>query len=311
MFRHVMLACATLALAACGQTLTGTVAEQVSEAPHLRKCVGEKTGDLINFNGRDIEVGEAARAAGDIVDLLIFDSRPSEPKPRKSLINAFFDCTLGEVEIGEDELADEKRLLRGHMMLSLLAQHGNVSLTTNEASVSARQDLLMEIRKAQLALRQASRVASRRPKLDAPEGLTAEQLQRYGRNFYHVQRIHRVLQVALSIQEMEIRGIVRDATRIGALLGSGNPLTLASAQPIFGRAMARGRQALQVKFYGAALIEDAQSHMALLKPLNGIGAPQFREIWAYWDERLEKACEEMGRRAGVEAFSCIPATPGS
>lgn len=281
-------------------------------------------------------------------------AEPGQPLRPDWRLNRFLDCYVAPV--GEEQGADKRpldgdedvegRLLRGHVLVALLAQFGT-DLVTSHASgkqVGQAERLLGHVRDAELALRSESAVmngahlaggiaagalaaaAGDGSGVDAAAasaaapGAVAEvaTIDRPGERQPELRwrsmatRLLRVFQVGVDIQLIDAQQTLdRARNLLAAFSGAG----AADFLPILKDAVS-GFAALQrTQIYADAGLRDARETLAVHR----VGARRTptgfryrveatRQGWLLWDRQLEASCHVLATVAKRENARCVPTT---
>jgi hypothetical protein len=280
----IMLA---LAVTGCAKTSGVIVAAQ----PGLAACAN-LTYRAPGAGGRPVDRRITDRA-GQPTDFLVgspvagLTSDPSDdatPNP----FDAWLDCLIGEVDMRDRE----KRLLRGHVLVTMLAMYGDFNLRQRRyADVEDDAALIIQdIENAELNLGAGSRLmvqAALGPDAEPESVLTS-----YGR----VARVVDVLQVAIDVERPSQVRALGSLRNVAAAIGGGGigitDLVLDGVRGI--------RKAAILEAYGGALRNDARRFLRSLE-----GRAVTLADWQAWDRWLDRACARIAAIGGV-TNRCVP-----
>lgn len=211
-----------------------------------------------------------------------------------SALSGYLDCLLGEAAYGNGSA----QLLRGHVMLTLLAQYGaeivRAGRTDRQPSQALR--LISHIREAELLL------AAGADALALPDAPLPPHLG----EFWFAARIASVLQVAIDVETVYARRSLDTANNLLAALGGG-PAAAGQAQRMLadaGRGLALTQRS---RLYGAAFIADSRASMATIGAVNSTSDGHVVAAqWGLWSARLDAACADLAAAAKLSDPSCRP-----
>jgi hypothetical protein len=213
-----------------------------------------------------------------------------EPDPaRPNPFDAFLDCYVGEVDMRDPE----KRLLRGHVVVTMLAMYGAFNLGHRRYDNLADDAALIiqGIENAQLELGAGSRLviqAALGPAAEPEQVLTA---------FGRVSRAVDVLQVAVDVERPSQARALGGLRNLAAAIGSGAGVGIADLVLDGLRGI---RKAAILEVYGGALRNDARR---FLRGLDGRAVTL--ADWQAWDRWLDRACARIAAIGGV-TNRCVP-----
>jgi hypothetical protein len=209
--------------------------------------------------------------------------------------DAFLDCYVGEVDPGDSE----KRLLRGHVLVTMLTMYGDFNL--DHRSYANLEDdaalIIQGIENAELNLGAGSRLM-----VQAALGPTAEPervLTSYGR----VSRVADVLQVAINVERPSQVRALGTLRNVAAAVGLGAAAGVAGGAGLGDLVLdgLRGiRKAAILEVYGGALRNDARRFLRNLE-----GRAVTLDDWQAWDRWLDRACASIAARGDV-TNRCVP-----
>lgn len=266
-----------IALAGCGTT--GIRSSGTDALAGLNECVSKGMG------------GQERGFNPDLVDAVIGQvettSSGSEGEQSRTTVTLddFLDCAVGPV----DERNLEARLLRGHVIVAMLAQYGafNVRFREYDQKRDDATALLAHIEEAERQLRSASAV---RPWGGEPPQKTVTP------TVDKVRRTVAVLQVAIDAERPTIRrarGEVLDL--VAASSGSPGAIRTAVLDALTGLS-----KLARITLYGKAYLIDSRR---FFEELNARGDPATvvptAADWEGWDRVLVNACGQLGETAGV------------
>lgn len=246
-------------------------------------------------------------------------------------LNRFLDCYVAPVgagawpgEKGDDDV--EGRLLRGHILLTMLAQFGTELVISHPSrrQVAQAELLLGHITDAERALRSGSLVINdallqdpQISKIATLNGTTLTiqnirgkaqvQLQWY--NF--VTRLLRVFQVGVDIERIDAEQSLDRASNLIAAFGG----AIQGFLPILKDGLAGFATVQKTKIYGDAYLRDARETLAVHRSGTTIDstklsydADRLKAGWALWDEQLVRACTVLATVAkkDVDGKACTP-----
>ena len=216
------------------------------------------------------------------------DLDPDRPNP----FDAFLDCYVGEVDMRDPE----KRLLRGHVVVTMLAMYGDFNLGHRRYD-NLEDDaalIIQGIENAELNLGAGSRLmvqAALGPAAEPEQVLTS---------FGRVSRVVDVLQVAINVErpsQVRAFGTLRN---VAAAIGGGRGVGIADL--VFDGL--RGiRKAAILEVYGGALRNDARRFLRGLE-----GRAVTLDDWQAWDRWLDRACASIAAIGDV-TNRCVPGAP--
>ncbi len=268
----VMLA-AQPGLAACADlTYRGPDAAGKAVERRITDHKGEPTPFLLGTLISGVTADPSDRVAG-------------EPNP----FDALLDCYVGAVDMGDPE----KRLLRGHVMVTMLAIYGEFNLGHRRYDNLEDDAALMirAIENAELSLASGSRLMVQAAQ--GPDARPETVLTSYGR----VDRVVDVLQVAIDVERPSRARAGLSLSNLASAVGSGGGAGIAG--PLLDGL--RGiRKAAVLEVYGGALRNDARRFLAGLE-----GRAVTMDDWRAWDRWLDRACRKMAAQGDV-SNRCVP-----
>ena len=223
-----------------------------------------------------------------------YDAGKGYVADRRSALSGYLDCLLGEAA-DENESA---QLLRGHIMLTLMAQYGAEIVRTSRTDRQPAQALrlISHVREAELLLSAGSDALT-------PAGSNVPpHLDR----FWLAARIASVLQVAIDIETIYARRSLDTASNLLTALGSG-PAAAGQAQQLLAQAGKGLALTQRSQLYGAAFIADSRSSLGSIsaeKPQSD--AKVVVAQWGLWSARLDAACADLATAAKLSDPSCRP-----
>lgn len=253
-------------------------------------------------------------------------ARVRDRMSKPGMVNKYLDCYIAPV----DQADIEGRLLRGHIVLTLLAQFGSASLAAKERATKPDDAIAMQghIRRAQFHLLSASPSGLRGiyglsdPKLLPNSSAATASLAQLTKedlpNFHTARRVSAVFEVGLDIARVDGRYIASLAGSVfdivsGAVSSGGlNPAVFSKLRDLMGGVAEGMKLAAQNQWYGSALIADAELSILVNQtpPTIPPGDPYYRDVsraWAYWQRRLNVACDGLSMLAGEKKTTCLPA----
>lgn len=214
--------------------------------------------------------------------------------PGRSALFGYFDCLLGQA----DDRNANAQLLRGHIMLTLMAQYGAEIVRASRSNRQPAQSLrlITHIREAELML------AGGGDALVPPPPASQTQLG----NFWLAARIASVLQVAIDLETVYVQRSLDSVSNLTAALGGG-PAAAAQADALLGQAAAGIAITLRSELYGTAFLTDARASMDTIKATNEASEPAaVAAQWGLWTARLNAACADLAASAKLSDPSCSP-----
>jgi len=210
-------------------------------------------------------------------------SAAGEPNP----FDALLDCYVGPVDMADPE----KRLLRGHVVVTMLAIYGDFNLGHRhyEDLEDDAALIIRAIENAELSLAAGSRLM-----VQAAQGPGAEPetvLTSYGR----VDRVIDVLQVAIDVERPSHARGALSLRNLAAAVGAGGSIADLLLDGLRGI-----RKAAVLEVYGGALRNDARRFLAGLE-----GRAVTLEDWRVWDRWLDRACRGIAAQGDV-SNRCVP-----
>jgi hypothetical protein len=213
------------------------------------------------------------------------DFDPDRPNP----FDAFLDCYVGEVDMRDPE----KRLLRGHVVVTMLAMYGDFNLGHRRYD-NLEDDaalIIQAIENAELNLGAGSRLmvqAALGPAAEPEQVLTS---------FGRVSRVVDVLQVAIDVERPSQVRALGGLRNLAAAIGGGGGVGITDL--VFDGL--RGiRKAAILEVYGGALRNDARRFLRGLD-----GRPVTLADWQAWDRWLDRACARVAAIGGG-TNRCVP-----
>jgi hypothetical protein len=206
--------------------------------------------------------------------------------------DAFLDCYVGEV----DPRDPEKRLLRGHVLVTMLTMYGDFNLGHRSyANLEDNAALIIQgIENAELNLGAGSRLM-----VQAALGPTAEPervLTSYGR----VSRVADVLQVAINVERPSQVRALGTLRNVAAAVGLGGAAAGVELADLVLDGLRGIRKAAILEVYGGALRNDARRFLRNLE-----GRAVILDDWQAWDGWLDRACASIAARGDV-TNRCVP-----
>ena len=271
-----------LLLAACCETPGQRIAEDLSQTagegpPKLSTCLR-----TISENGEAISDAQArAIVAGE-----------DDKTPEKSIFNKFLDCVAGDVDPQNLRL----RLLRGHMIVAVLATYGayNVGFGTDPDKQTHAATLLARIEVAEETLRRASEDVTGKANAGDAYHPTVDTLT----------RSTAVFDVALAAERPTLSRLKVFATNIASVVAGG----AGSIPDLVRTALGAIRKAATIDLWGNAYRIDMRAFLDRFKPKDkgGQGETLTKQHWLMWDQDINRACDILQAVAGVKQH-CIPA----
>jgi hypothetical protein len=285
------IAAASLA-ALVGAFVTGcavTGGTVVGTAPGLAACAGLKTDDQVSVTDG------AGNPHADLVDSLIkgLAVNPSaagtDAAFRQNPFDKFLDCYVGPVDAADLE----QRLLRGHVVVTMLAMYGsyNISLRRYNGIEDDATTILRSGEAAEVALSASSAVVRRAAgdSGDAPKSVLP--------TVDRVDRVVDLLQLAIDIERPSLARTRDIALNLVAAV-AGSP---GAARELVGAALTGIKKATVLEIYGHALRNDA---IRFLSDVKGRGTVDIAD-WEGWDRYLFEACKPIANIAR-SPNRCVP-----
>jgi hypothetical protein len=327
MLRFAIVASLTLLLGACGATLgSALLLPPGSTTEYFAKCL-KANGFIDSETGASLSSVQQKLTSG-----LLYPRDGTSPADRmlkKGWVNLYLDCYLAPVE----QTDIEGRLLRGHIVLTLLAQYGSASLVMKDRASKPDDAIAMQghIRRAQFQLLSVSPAGLRGvygldgkaedgslliPDRTATMARTTKLISEDLPNFHNARRVAAVFDVGLDIMRVDGRyiaslaGSVFDIVSGTIATGGLNPGTVSKLQDLMG-GVAQGMQLAALnQWYGSAFIADAElSILVSQNPPSASNLPYYRDVsrsWFYWQKRLDAACDGLNKLAGEKKTTCLP-----
>lgn len=267
--------------------------------------------------------------------------RPGDTARPDVAVNRYLDCYIAPVGPDRDGLAEggdydlEGRLLRAHVLLTMLASYGTELVSTHSGKRAPEHAarLLGHIRDAELSLRSASlvtndallAVATQRNRAQVTAKTLLAVQDRAGATTQrrwdgYATRLLRTFQIAVDIQVIDAHQSFDRATNILSALSAP---TSAAVTGVVMDAVKGLATVQKVQIYGDAMRRDAAETLAAHRlqivagpPLNGITATWTldREAallrWQTWDTALDRSCRLLAALAKQTDAGCIP-TPAA
>ncbi|HZP98302.1 MAG TPA: hypothetical protein VFB13_02110 [Reyranella sp.] len=344
MIKVAYAALASLFLCACGATIAGELMVPAgTPLDDFRKCL-KANGFMAQNEELSFGLIQSRLTTGIIprryvsenVEAAEYFSKEAEASRVmarlmiKGEVSKYLDCYLS----APVDMADiEGRLLRGHVVLTLLAEYGQASLIAKNR-ISKPDDaiaMMGHIKRAQFYLLSASPYGLRAVYFrgNDPNGaaymtdaVLAANARKIGLmalqdlpNFHNAQRVAAVFDVGLDIAKVDgryVTDMVGSAFDIvsGAVASGG--FSLAAAAPKLQEIMKGVTAGLQLvaanMWYGPPLIDDAALTL-LSDPGPASAVPYYRETgtgWIYWQRRLSASCDALQTLAGDKKTACLP-----
>ncbi len=283
---HLAIVLLALALAGCARTSGVMLAAQ----PGLAACA-DLSYTAPGERGQPVErkiTDRNGEPTGFLVSSLVVGltsdpSRDAAPDP----FDAWLDCLIGEVD-GRDP---EKRLLRGHVLVTMLAMYGDFNLRRRQAA-DLQDDaalIIQGIENAELNLASGSGII-----LAAALGPSAHP-EHLLTSYARVARVVDVLQVAIDV-ERPTRARLLGSLRNAAAVVAGN----AALADLLLDGLRGIRKAAILEVYGGALRNDARRFLRGLE-----GRSITLADWQAWDRWLDRACASIAAIGGV-SNRCVP-----
>jgi hypothetical protein len=283
-----------LALSGCANTSGVMVAAQ----PGLAACAnqvyrepdqegGTVERQVTDRNGEPTQFLVATLVGGLTADPT-HDLDPDRPNP----FDAFLDCCVGEVDMRDPE----QRLLRGHVVVTMLAMYGAFNLGHRRYDDLADDAALImqAIENAELGLAAGSRLmvqAALGPSAEPEPVLTS---------FARVSTVMDALQVAVDVERPSQARALGGLRNLAAAIGSSGGVGIADLVLDGLRGI---RKAAILEVYGGALRNDARR---FLRGLDGRAVTL--ADWQAWDRWLDRACARIAAIGGV-TNRCVPGAP--
>lgn len=237
-------------------------------------------------------------------------------------VHLFLDCYIAHVSPTDIE----GRLLRGHIVTTLLTQYGAASLMAKQRSAKADDaaTMIFHIRRASVHLMAVSPAALERlysltgPKAEtsvsklvkSDAASTLKNMAGKGplRHFRNAQRTAAVFDIGTDIARVDNRyvtdtaGTIFDVVSTTAATGGFNPSVVPKLQSLLESAVAGLSLTAQSEWYGSAFVRDAQE--SLFNNLNDV--PTAGILWLAWQTRLNAGCEGLKAITDTRAKPCEP-----
>ena len=210
-------------------------------------------------------------------------------KSRRSLLDRFLDCAIGEVDPNNREV----RLLRGHMIVAMLAQYGafNITFGNYEDKKEDATALLAQIEVAEEELRRASNIFAGGipPETATP---TVDKLR----------RAVAVLNVAIIAERPTVKRLRGVALNIVAAI-SGGP---GAVKDLVRDALRGIKKVVKLDLWGGAYRQDTHTFLAQFRASAGQNQATVEEKhWTLWNREIKRACKVLEVIAGVKEH-CVP-----
>ena len=280
----IVILVSTAAISGCtwtsgpGGPLTG-----LSKASaEVRTCIGAKPGDN-SSPGNDQSLIPA------LMNSLATDpSAPASGAPEDAF-DALLDCYVGPV----DATNLEERLVRGHVIVTMLAMYGkyNLGVRRYNGVENDAATILKSISAADLSLSRSSNLLYR------AAGYTTDLTKTPLQSYYRVDRVVDVLQVAIDVERPTIARAKEDVLNIVAAIG-GSPTAV---RDLVDGALAVIKKVTVLEVYGPAVRRDAYN---FLQGMKGRGHADLTD-WTQWDTSLYEACKPIAELARGQN-QCVP-----
>ncbi len=282
--------------------------------------------------GVEQEVVGAVSEDNSAVDCLKQTDEDSA-KPESSLsyearIDRFLTCYIGPAENDDGQQERELKLLRGHIVVALLARYAAFKLTGEVGDVininfrhysglrDDARDVLGAIEDAEFKLRQASMHFPSLPRRPMPP----EYLPNVRKAYETAYKMDRILTVADLAKEAATPTYRRTRRFVTGLLTALSAGSIGSAEGVFKDAYNGLRSLVVLRAFGKAYREDAKLYLEVkhgkhpemvgtvalpTTPAATLSATVGIEDWRAWDERIVEACERIAKFADAR-HHCTP-----
>lgn len=324
--RIATLATIALMLGGCGATLPTVLTNPPSKSQgYFHKCLADKWGDPGVGDAAGVSFAHVmTKFKTGLMPEQTSDTVPMGP----GAIHEFLDCYIGPVH--QNDL--EGRILRGHIIVVLLAQYGAETLEASSRSAKPEdaQRMLAHIRRAQRHLLAASPAGldarwgqSANGRWQALDGLKGAKERAEERRivmgadgelpfFRNAQRHSAVFEVGIDISRVNAREFLYVVKSLfSAVVGRSVPdLSVAIGYALDGLNLAS-----KVEWYGGAFIRDAQLTLGQLRAAgvpaaeDNVTSSEYQRAvgkWQAWNVRLQKACESLQAMAKTDLEGCWP-----
>jgi hypothetical protein len=336
MLKAILAVTSAFALTACGSTLITQLATPPGKAitPHsyLVECLrsnhflGPAEGDQISAIASRLMQGVVPLQVWQETDnqLASETTQIDQLRGQPGYVNLFLDCYIAPV--AQDQTS--KRLLRGHIVTTLLAQYASASLIAKEraAKPDDAAQIIFHVRRASIHLMTVSPDA-----LEAMYGLKStkqdERVALQGKipadarrqlatmmlfdlpNFRNAQRVAAVFDIGVDIARVDGRaalqtaGTIFDVVSTTVATGGFNPSVVPKLQGLLESAVAGLSLTAQSAWYGSAFMRDGQE--ALLIHMRS-GDENMGPLWMAWQARINAACDSLKAVADTRLKPCEP-----
>ena len=254
----LLTACETTKAGADGATNGGVANGQPADVPFpLKECLAGDEGHIDGF------LNAAVNNIGNV--------------------DAFLDCVVGKIDANDKEL----HLLRGHIVVSVIARYGlyNVDLAQYANAASDAASLMDRIEIAEELLRGASKKFN--TNLPDPHHPNVDRLD----------RVAAVLNVSLAATKPTKERVKSFITRVAALVGGG----AGSIPDLLEDALRGVKKLARLRVWGGAYRQDTHDFLARFST----GETVEKKHWEMWDKDIEKACLLLAAIADAKPH-CIP-----
>lgn len=226
-------------------------------------------------------------------------------------LQEYLDCFIGPV----DPLDYQTRLLRGHILVTILAEWIDFTLqkTGSEERAAFAQQALVFIAEAEAGLRSAS------ANLAAEAAKTEGTMISPSRHFLNVQRVEKILALSALGAKVEIRALKGWVAQV--LTALANPDVTQSVSDIANLAVTGLQRAATRAQYESAFFQDSYESVIRMYPatpssqVDTTVVQRIRELatantgarkgaWEAWDVRLNATCESLASAARQKENQC-------
>lgn len=308
----VWLLAVSIVLSGCASLGKTNIAKEGKE---VKRCV--KLAASLDAGGEEPPVNLVENGVGIFLNCYMGPERDKRIEYGESSSDEDKRNRKAELKrLKELTFSDELKLLRGHIIVHLLARYGTLNVTGEVGELihirfrryrrmqQDAKDLLVSLGEAEFQLRRASARFKRSTapgdneleESDLPDKRVFPSLHQTYKKAYRYHRILAVADVAKQAATPAARRTLTFAATLAAATRGG-----AGTRAIFNDALEGFTKLAVIETFGSAYLNDARTYIqaAYGKP------PIKKQHWKDWDGPLDEACRRLEKIAGIRQ-DCTP-----